>query len=293
MSLKRRSFIKLTGALASGFALHSLSSCGFNPVGSGTENITKNFGLQLYTLRDVMGSDTRNVLEQVASFGYKQIESFEGPQGMFWGMTPKGFKDFMDGLGMKIVASHADIYKDFDRKVDDAASIGMDYLICPWVGPQKTIDDYKKIADQFNKAGETCKKAGLRFAYHNHAYTYTPLEGQLPQDVFMDNTDADLVDYEMDIYWVVTAGKDPIAEMKKHENRYRLVHVKDRKKNVPLTNTDASCILGEGSIDYPSILKGANRYGTKFYIVEQEKYDNSSPMASVRANAAYMKSLNV
>ena len=293
MSLKRRSFIKLTGALASGFALHSLSSCNFNTLGSGTGDISKNFGLQLYTLRDVIGSDTRNVLEQVASFGYKQIESYEGPQGMFWGMTPKGFKDFMDGLGMKIVASHADIYKDFERKVEDAASIGMDYLICPWVGPQKTIDDYKKIADQFNKAGQTCKNAGLRFAYHNHAYTFTPLEGQLPQDVFMNNTDADLVDYEMDIYWVVTAGKDPVAEMKKYDDRYRLVHVKDRKKNVPLTNTDASCILGEGSIDYPSVLKGAKRYGTKFYIVEQEKYENSSPMASARANAAYMKSLQV
>lgn len=292
MALKRRTFLKLSGALASGMVLNSLSSCNFNTMTSGTD-FSENFGLQLYTLRDVIGTDTRNVLEQVAAFGYKQIESYEGPQGMFWGMTPKGFKDFMDSLGMKVVASHADIFKDFERKVEDAASIGMNYLACPFIGAQKSLDEYKRVADQFNKAGQTCKDAGIRFAYHNHAYTFTPLEGELPQDVLMNNTDKDLVDFEMDIYWVVTAGKDPVAEMKKNDKRYKLVHVKDRKKNTPLTNTDASCILGEGSIDYPSILKAANRYGAEYYIVEQEKYENSTPMASARANAAYMKALKV
>ena len=292
MAIKRRTFLKLSGALASGLALNSLSSCNFNTLTSGTD-FSENFGLQLYTLRDVIGTDTRNVLEQVAAFGYKQIESYEGPQGMFWGMTPKGFKDFMDSLGMKVVASHADIFKDFERKVEDAASIGMNYLACPFIGAQKSLDEYKRVADQFNKAGQTCKDAGIRFAYHNHAYSFTPLDGELPQDVLMNNTDKELVDFEMDIYWVVTAGKDPVAEMKKHDNRYKLVHVKDRKKNTPLTNTDASCILGEGSIDYPSILKSASRYGTQYYIVEQEKYENTTPLASVRANAAYMKGLNV
>jgi sugar phosphate isomerase/epimerase len=96
--------------------------------------------------------------------------------------------------------------KDFEQKAAQAGEIGMKYLICPFLGPQKSMDDFKRFADQFNKSGEICKKNGLRFAYHNHGYSFQPLDGQLPQDVMMTSTDASLVDYEMDIYWVVTAG---------------------------------------------------------------------------------------
>ena len=127
----------------------------------------------------------------------------------------------------------------------------MKYLITPWVGPQKTLDDYKKRSDEFNKAGEICKKAGIRFAYHNHWYSFTQQDGQFPQDIFMANTDPSLVDFEMDIYWVVTAGQDPEAWLKKYPNRFRLCHVKDRKKDAPAKEQDASCDLGAGSIDFP------------------------------------------
>lgn len=292
MSLHRRSFLKITGTIAAGLAVNPFTSCNFNTAGTSTP-VTENFGIQLYTLRDVIGNDTKNVLEQLAAYGYKHIESYEGPQGMFWGMGAKGFKEYMDNLGMKLVASHTDIYKNLDRKAAEAASIGINYLVCPWVGPQKTMDDYKKIADDFNKAGNTCKEAGIKFAYHNHAYSFTPIDGELPQDVFMKLTDPSLVDYEMDIYWVVTAGLDPEKELKKHANRYRLCHVKDREKGAASTNTDASVNLGLGSIDFANILKTASKNGMQYYLVEQERYPNTTPMASARANAAYMKSLRI
>jgi sugar phosphate isomerase/epimerase len=137
--------------------------------------------------------------------------------------------------------------------------------------------------------GEICRKNGIRFAYHNHDYSFKDLSGQFPQDVMMQNTDPALVDFEMDIYWVVTAGQDPEAWLKKYPNRFRACHVKDRIKNS--TEHDASCVLGEGSIDYPAILKTAKAEGMQYYIVEHERYDNTTPLKAVEADAAYMKKL--
>ncbi len=251
------------------------------------------FGLQLWTLRDVINNNPKDVLKQVASFGYKQIESFEGKQGMFWGMSAADFKKYMDDLGMKIISSHCDINKDFEKKAADAASIGMNYLICPYKGPQKSIDGFKKFADEFNAKGEICRKNGIRFAYHNHDYSFKMVDGQMPQDVMMQNTDANTVDFEMDIYWVVTAGADPVAWFKKYENRFRLCHIKDREKDAAANVGDASCIVGQGSIDYPSILHVAKKCGMKYFIVEQEKYANTTPLAATEADAAYLKTIKI
>jgi len=251
------------------------------------------FGIQLYTLRDDMPKDPKGVLKKIAGFGYKQIESYEGAKGMFWGMSNTDFKKYMDDLGMKIVASHADINKDFEKKAAEASAIGMKYLICPWLGPQKSMDDYKKAADNFNKKGEICKSTGIRFAYHNHDYSFKPIEGQLPQDVMMNNTDASLVDFELDMYWVATAGEDIEAWLKKYKNRFRLCHVKDRSKTPGTNNSQNSVDLGTGSINWPSVLKTAKENGMKHFIVEQEYYAGTTPLKAVEVNAGYMKSLKI
>ncbi|MER3498666.1 MAG: hypothetical protein C4308_08560 [Chitinophagaceae bacterium] len=125
---------------------------------------------------------------------------------MFWGMSHVDFKKYMDELGMTIVASHCDINQNFEKKIEDAAAIGMKYLICPSVDAQATADDYKKLAEQFNHCGEVCKKAGLRFAYHNHNHDFKTINDLVPLEIFLQNTNAELVDFEMDIYWVVTAS---------------------------------------------------------------------------------------
>jgi len=253
----------------------------------------KNIGLQLYTLRDDLPKDPKGVLKQVASFGYNQLESFEGNKGMFWGMTPAEFNKYVGDLGMKIVSSHCDIDKDFEKKAADAASIGMKYLICPHKGAQKSIDDFKRIADQFNDRGEICRKHGIRFAYHNHGYSFKELDGQMPQDVMMDNTNPATVDFEMDMYWVVTGGADIEKYLNKYKNRFRLCHIKDRKKNAAPSDENASCIVGNGSIDYKNILKVAKRTGIEYFIVEQERYDEASPLECAKRDAAYLKTLNI
>ena len=292
MTYKRRDFIKHTAA---GIAVTAISGelLGCSSSKASTHGNLKEFGLQLYTVRDVIPKDPKDVLKQVAAMGYKQVESFEGSKGMFWGMTNTGFKKYMDDLGMQIISSHCNIKKDFERKVNEAAEIGMKYLIDPYEGPQKSIDDFKQLADTFNKAGELCKKAGLRFAYHNHDYSFAAIDGQVPQDVMMQNTDPSIVDFEMDIYWVVTAGEDPIKWFTKYPDRFRLCHIKDRKKHVPLSDHDASCVAGTGGIDFPKILDVGKKEGLQYYIVEQEHYDNMTSLEAAKENAEYLKKLKI
>ena len=197
----------------------------------------------------------------------------------------------MDDLGMVIVSSHCDINKDFEKKAADAAAIGMKHLICPWIGPQKTLDDYKKFAEKFNACGDICKKNGIRFAYHNHGYTFQPIDGVMPQDTLMQNTNADTVDYQMDIYWVVTPGADPLAWLSKYPTRWTTCHVKDRLKQA--SSDDASCDLGTGQIDLKTILKSASQKSMKYFVVEQENYPNSTALKSVEVDAGWMKKLEL
>ena len=299
----RRDFIKKTSLFASAVAFGSLTSCnndsGGNEKKADTSNIPTtvvpagkplgDFGLQLYTLRDDLPKDPKGILKQVAAFGYKQLEGFEGAMGLWWGMNAADFKKYLDELSVTMISSHCDTTKNFEKKAAEAAQVGLKYLVSPYVGKQKTLDDYKKIAAQFNKNGEICQKNGIRFAYHNHDYSFVQQDGQYPQDILMNNTDASLVDFEMDMYWVVTAGADPEAWLKKYGNRFRLCHVKDRSKTAKPEDHDASVDLGTGSIDFSKLLKTASENGMQYYIVEQERYDNSTPLKSAEADASYLK----
>ncbi|MFT4092610.1 MAG: TIM barrel protein [Niabella sp.] len=287
--MNRKHFLKLSGATTLGLAI---GSCAGGTKATGPKGTITDLGLQLYSLRDDLPKDPKGVLKQVASFGYKTIESYEGKEGMFWGMSNKEFKKYMDDLGMRIISSHCDFKNDFERKAAEAGEIGMKYLLCPWLGKQKTLDDYKKAADDFNKAGEICKKNGLRFGYHNHDYAFRLQDDQYPQDIIIKETDPSLVDFEMDIYWVVTAGQDPVAWMQKHNGRFRLCHVKDRRKNTPFKEGESnqSCIVGQGSIDYKSILGQAKKLGMQHYILEQEAYEKA-PLECVKEDAAYLNNL--
>lgn len=308
MNYNRRLFLKNSGIFASGIALAGIGCASpSNRNGDGTdttagsdtatkavaEQAIGQFGLQLYTLRDDMPKDPKGILKQVADMGYKQIEGYEGPKGLWWGMKNTEFKSYLDELGLTMVSSHCDYKKDFERKAREAGAIGMKYLICPYLGAQKKLDDYKKIADDFNKAGDICKKHGLKFAYHNHAYSFEKLEDQYPQDVMMQATNPETVDYEMDIFWVAVPEEDPEVWLKKYPNRWKLVHVKDREKNAPKGEGEASTDLGTGSIDFKRILKVAKDVGVEYFIVEQEKYTNSTPLKSAQVDAEYMKSLRI
>lgn len=301
MKLNRRTFMHQAGVMAGSALLINQWGCQTKPAESAAVTATEaapaaapsleKFGIQLYTLREDLPKDPKGIITQVAGMGYKQIEGFEGEQGMFWNMPHTDFKKFLDDQGLTMVSSHCDIKKDFAKKAAQAAEVGMSYLICPWIGPQKSVEDWKKVTDLFNACGKTCKENGIRFAYHNHEYTFKSFMGMIPHHFLMENTDPELVDHEMDIYWVVTGGADPVEFFNKYPNRFRLCHVKDRKKDAAPTDMDASCDLGTGSIDYPKVLKIAADAGMQYYILEQEKYDNSTPLKSAGVGAEYLKKL--
>lgn len=303
MKSNRRNFIQTAGMITAGSLLLPSWGCNDAPKEKTAETSTPTpektseagsldeFGIQLYTLRDVITEAPMATIKQLSKMGYKQIESFEREPGMFWGMSNTDFKAFLDDLDMKIVSSHCNIYENFEQKAAEAAEIDMKYLVCPYVGPQKSMDDWKKVTEKFNECGEICKKNGIGFAYHNHAYTFKAFSGMIPHDFLMENTDPDLVKHQMDIYWVVTGGADPIEYLTKYSNRFTLCHVKDRKKDVPADDHKASCDLGTGVIDFPKILKVAKDNGMEFFIMEQEKYENSTPMDSAKVGAEYLKKL--
>ncbi len=249
------------------------------------------FGIQLWTVKEAMLANPKEVLRQLAAFGYTQVESFEGEKGIFWGMSNTEFRDYVEDLGMKIIASHANVKENIEAKAAQATEIGMSYLINPYEGPQERLDDFKRMAERFNQYGEICKKQGIGFAYHNHDYSFKEMEGVIPHKLLLEQTEPDLVDFEMDIYWVITAGADPEAYLRNYPGRFKLGHIKDRIEGA--SEPFASTELGKGNINYFDILNTARANGMEYFIVEQERFDNSTPLESSRENARYMKRLKI
>lgn len=282
MVQNRREFLKRAGLFTAGtLALTETTAFG------GT---FKDFGLQLYSVRDVLPKDPKGTMKQLAEMGYKKFESYAGPQGFLWGMSPKEIKSFLGDLGVKMVSTHFDMNKDLAKSIADAKEAGLSYLLCPYIGPQKTMDDWKRIADKFNSVGEQVVKSGLKFGYHNHDYSFKPLEGQIPHEFLLDNTDPKNVMFELDICWIDAAGQDPISHLRKYGKRYELCHIKDyNRTNGKVIQSD----LGKGQVNYKAILAFAKDYSNiKHYLVEQEEYPQS-PMVSMKNDAEYMKNLVV
>lgn len=295
----RRKFIKVSAALGVGAMLpfqfcsspKKEDSGSTEAVLGAAKGILDDFGIQLYSVKENMAEDPVATIKAIASFGYTQIEGFDGGKGIFWGMKNTEFKSMTDDLGLNFIASHANTFQNLEEQAEQAAAIGMKYLICPWVGPQKSMDDFKRLTDDFNKQGEICKNHGIKYAYHNHGYTFVELDGQIPQDYIMENTDPDLVDFEMDTYWVYTAGKDPIDYIKRYPNRFTLGHVKDKSGDLPFDEANGSTLIGKGIMDFPSILRAGMDNGMKYFIVEQERFEGTNPMEAAELNASFMKNL--
>ncbi|GAB2611754.1 sugar phosphate isomerase/epimerase family protein [Belliella aquatica] len=294
----RRKFLKLSAAMGMG-ALLPLQFCSPKKEEQGSqetlispaEGTLASFGIQLWSVKENMFEDHIGTIKSLATYGYNQIEGFNIGKGIFWGMKNTEFKTLMDDNGLDFISSHTNTFEDLERQAAEAGEIGMKYLINPYVGPQKSMDDFKRLADDFNKQGEICKQNGIRFAYHNHGYTFEELEGQIPQEYLMDNTDPELVDFELDLYWVYSAGHDPLKWLEKYPNRFPLGHVKDKDGSVDRSEADGSTVIGTGILDFSTMLKNGRDNGMKYFIVEQERYVDISPMEAAEKNASYMKSL--
>ncbi|WP_018619079.1 sugar phosphate isomerase/epimerase family protein [Spirosoma luteum] len=294
--MQRRHFLKQSGLLTAGaFALSQSISTAADLLSGEFAKTISPFGVQLYSTRDVLPKDPKGIMTQLAEMGYKQFESYSGPQGFLWGMEPKEIKSFLDGLGVKMISTHfnyrGDVAKpdQLKKSIEMAHDAGLTYLLCPYIGAQKTWDDWKKIADEFNTVGEQVKKAGLQFGYHNHDYSFRPLDGKLPQEYLLASTDPKYVMFELDLCWIDVAGVNTADHLKKYGKRYELCHVKDytMKEGKPVQDD-----LGKGGVDFKKTLRVAMDSGIKYFLVEQEEYPGPV-MVSMKNDADYMKVLTV
>lgn len=282
--MKRREFIQ-TAAFAS-VTLAALPSLLY----AGKQK--KQIGLQLYTLRDTIATNPKPDLEKVASFGYKKIETYGYNNGSIFGMPFKEFNQFTSSLGLEITSGHypyemlnTDGWK---RALEDAQSARQEYVVIPWLNEdvRKSIDQYKRVCESMNKAGEQAKAHKLRLGYHNHAFEFETLEGHIPYDVMLKELDKNCVSMELDLFWVVNAGKNPLDYFTKYPGRFEQWHVKDMNKDDRNKNAD----VGSGTIDWGEIFAARKKAGLKNFYVEQESYPGS-PIDSVRESINFLRTI--
>lgn len=282
----RRSFIQQTAMAAAGTLILPHLSCVALPQ-------TSKVGLQLYTLRDELPKDPQKVIAQVAAAGYQEVELFGYEKNRFWGLSPQELQQVFKSNGLHAISGHYDFTEflspeakpdKLNSYIEAAITLKHQYLVVPSVNDKyrQSADDYKKLAGKFNQAAEIGKKAGLRFGYHNHAVEFQAFNGVTGYEILLKETDPELVKFEIDLYWVVKAGKDPVELFEKYPGRFTLWHVKDMDKGDSSRNTE----VGNGSIDYKKIFASAKLAGLEHSIVEQENF-SIDPFVSIKASADY------
>jgi sugar phosphate isomerase/epimerase len=276
VSSDRRTFIATLGALALGAV-----ACRPRGLGAATPAARpfERLGLQLYTVRTEMQRDVERTLSRVAEIGYREVE-FAG----YFGRTPQQVRALLAANRLTAPSTHIGyaemVGANWQRTLDDAKSVGHEYVTIPWLAPaeRRTLDSWQRVADALNRGGEAARAAGLRLAYHNHDFEFTPVDGQVPLDVLLTRTDRALVSFELDLYWMVRAGHAPLDYLARHPGRFSMLHVKDSAGAPAHTMVD----VGSGTIDFRTILERAARAGARHAFVEHDQPKDA--MASVRAS---------
>ena len=278
MLYSRRKFLSTTTVAGSALAISSQLAF---------SNIKEYaLGIQLYTFRDQMQSNPLKTLEEIASLGIKKIESARSQKGHYYGLKPREMQTACSSLGMQLVSGHVLLDAAFDRTLEEAMEAQQAFLICSSLPTKgQTVDNYKRVAEAFNKAGEKCRAAGIRFGYHNHEYEFESENGIVLFDVIMDETDPYLVNMELDLGWVIIAKKNPLDYFKKYPGRFPLWHLKDMDI-VKKQSTE----FGKGGLDIPEMLAHQKDSGVEHIFIEQEEY-SSTPFESIQYNMQFMKTL--
>ena len=278
--MQRRDFLRATiGAAAGSALLPRLAAGAWMRAGAGSLGP---IGIQLYTVRREMGKDVDGTLATIAQIGYREVE-FAG----LFGHPAKEVRAMLDRHGLTAPSSHVglpDAMSAWPAMLDDALTLGQSYIICPsFPNDDLSPDGMKRLAARFNAAGAAAKRAGLQFGFHNHAQEFKPVDGQVPYDTLLAECDPSLVVFEIDVYWMVTGGRDPLAYLARYPGRFPMIHAKDRAADGQMTE------VGAGTVDWPRLLRAFERQGLRHCFVE---HDNPpDPFASARASFAYLNSL--
>jgi sugar phosphate isomerase/epimerase len=236
----------------------------------------KSIGLQLYSIRDSIKKDVPGAIAKVGAMGYKFVEPAGYADGKIYEMDPVAFKELCKKNGMFVLSAHvgqplptAETWDKtmawWDLCIDAHVAAGAKFLVQPSMGNDayKSLENLKKWCDYFNAVGAKCKAKGISFGYHNHSKEFsTQLDNQTVYDFMLKNTDPKKVFFEMDLYWTVEGGGNPVEYFNKYPGRFRLWHIKDEKE-----------IGASGKMDFKTMWANAKKSGMQYGIVEVEKYN--------------------
>ena len=286
--INRKTFLQQAGIMSAGIMLMP---------GLLSAKTNRPFGLQLFAFREQLPKDVKTIIPKIAQAGYKQVEPFGySKTNGFWGLSAAEFKKLLDDNGLTAPSAHYSLdtflssgdTAQVEQAIEAAKILGQKYVVLPYLGEQfrnstKTMED---VINKINIAAGKVHEAGLKMAYHNHDFEFKTIEGQRLFDMLLNNTNTEQLDFEMDIYWVVRAGEDPLKLFKTYPDRFKLIHIKDMDKTNPALNTE----IGTGSIDYKTILSKARSAGAKYYIVEQENF-KIDQFLSIQKSISYLKEI--
>jgi len=297
MKTSRRAFLKSGAMIALGTAILPGSAFVF----AAQKGIV---GLQLYSVRDDMKNDPKGSLKKLADMGYKVVEHAGYDNRKFYGFVPAEFKKMLEDLGLKMYSGHVafgmqdwdaskkDFTDTWKQTVEDAAFMGQKFVLTPELAEnaQKDYDALLKVIDLWNKCGELCQKYGMKFGYHDDFNGNTVLHDMKLYDIIMKYSDPKLTIQQFDIANLYNAaGTDPKDVIKEYPERFVSLHVKDVLKEKNKENSHDSTILGKGVLDVKDVLSLAIKNGAWLLIIEQEAYQNESPMDCVKDDLAAMK----
>lgn len=275
----------------------TLSSLGFLGLYScGTSNLNmnkKSLAIQLYTVRDAIAQNLEKTFEKLAELGFTELEIY-GYNGFFFGKTRNEFQSVLKNVGLKVISSHhttgilhndeGTLLKNWEKSVEDLHFIGSKYMVCSYLFPEeRTVENYLKLPELFNKSGEITKKAEIQFAYHNHDFEFEKFDNSKNiYDFILENTSSDLVKMELDLYWISKAGLDPLVYFEKYPKRFPLWHVKDMK-----AGTKDFAEIGNGTIDFKRIFEAREKAGLNYWFLEQDSSDKDI-FDSIRISRKYI-----
>ncbi len=249
----------------------------------GAEGQGPGLGIQLYTLRSVLPQDFDGTLARLAEIGYREVE-FAG----YHGREPAAVRAALERAGLAAPSSHVPIEAlgdDWPRTLEAAQTIGHRWLVVAWVPEalRPDLDGWRRVAERFNRAAAAAREAGIGVAYHNHDFEFAPLEGRVPYDVLLEETDRDLVRLELDLYWIVKAGHDPLDYFQRFPGRFPLVHVKDMGEDGGMVD------VGRGTIDFARVVARAEQAGVTHWFVEHDV--PADPMRTARVSYENLRAL--
>lgn len=248
---------------------------------------SKTIGLQLYSLRDSMYTNVKSTLQEASRMGYTSLETVGYDNGKLYGMTPQEFRAICEELGMKVTSAHlgrswdpakeSEIMEWWNTALDAQKEVGCKYVIQPSFPIGKTIPEIQAYCDYFNKVGKMAKDKGLQFGFHNHAGEFATIDDKVILEYMIENTDPELVTYELDVYWAQQGGVDPAEFIDKYAKRIGVLHIKD------------DSIIGEsGTMDFEKIFAAASKNNIKDYYVEVERY-TMPPINCVERSCEFLK----